>query len=156
MRAGWCENGEDRSWQGHCMSAAQGHGQGTCGNDRHAEAHGHAWDKDLGMDTEGHTDTDSAHTGTHRHRTLGYRCSGTVHIGGCTQRHAWKHGHGPGTCREMWPQVQCHCAHTRDAQARTGTHRWGDTVDGQTGTHMAQVGTRHWLAQPGQSAGDVQ
>lgn len=94
------------------MSAAPGHGEGTCGNDRHAEAHGRAWDKDPGTGTEGHTDIDPALRGTHRQETLRYRRGGTVHIGGCTQRHAWKHGHGPGPRREMWLQVQRHCAHT--------------------------------------------
>lgn len=54
----------------------------------------------VGMDTEGHTDTDPAYTGAHRHETLGYRHGGTVHIGGCT--HRGTHGHGPSICRDMW------------------------------------------------------
>lgn len=70
------------------------------------------------MDREGHTDTDPAHTGTHRHETLGCRCSGTVRIGGCT--HRGTHGH-------VNPVYAGTCGHRCSVTVGTDRHTEGHT-----------------------------
>lgn len=164
MRARWCQDGGDRRRSEHGMSVLHGDMDTGHVGMTHMGTHGHgtrtwAW-------THRHTDADPAHTGTHRHETLGYRRGGTVRVGGCTHRGTRGPGHmdlvqvmdavsactQTGTHRDTWGQW--HCAQTDGPTCwHTGRDAAQLCTDRQTHTRPRQRRGSGWHSQDGGSGG---